>query len=281
MKYTDASAFTVLVTPMDVAIAEHEARCQQLARTIEEKKQSNVGLAKSKQKPTTLDETRLRKAEKDLEEARQEKQSLYDLKMKSWVALQILMESESALWATEEATAYHKPLSNQEGKGEIPLRMRHNLPLTPSTVDDCDLPEINEEVKCLESAVGKSLQAIRTGTYSRKLYSMWVMVSAEDGKFKQFSQEHREALGTGELKASILHKELAAEIRDEVHKLLAPSAVMGCYNAVNATTSLGFLRIPKEDLDAAWRLVTVTKGAPKYELRTSYIVERLKRTLTQ
>ena len=66
MKYTDAKAFVALLALMDVVIAEHIVRCQQLARTIEEKKQSNVGLAKSKQKPTALDETRLRIAQKNL-----------------------------------------------------------------------------------------------------------------------------------------------------------------------------------------------------------------------
>ena len=42
MKYTDAKAFVALLAPMDVVIAEHIVRCQQLARTIEEKKQHIV-----------------------------------------------------------------------------------------------------------------------------------------------------------------------------------------------------------------------------------------------
>jgi hypothetical protein len=279
MKYTDASAFAVLLAPMDVAIAEHEARCQQLARTIEEKKQSNVGLAKSKQKPTTLDETRLRRAEKDLEEAKQEKQSIIDLKLKPIDLAVVLMECEGTLWTAEEAPEWGKEVANQEGRGEKGLRMRHGLPLV-STTQDVDLPEINEEVKCVEAATGKALQAMRPGTLGNKIFGGWVFLSAEAGTFKGLSEEYRQAFMFGEVLRPMLYGGLPDEIRNAVHELLSPTNVLGHYNAINATTRHGFIRIPKEDADAAWGLVTITKGGPKYELRTSYLVERLKRTLT-
>lgn len=278
MKYIDASAFIALLAPMDVVIAEHEARCQQLARTIEEKKQANVGLAKSKQKPTTLDETRLRKAQNDLAEARQEKQSLYDLKLKPIDLAIVLMECEGTLWTAEEAPEWSKEVANQEGRGEKGLRMRHGLPLV-STTQDVDLPEINEEVKCVEAATGKALQPMRPGTLGNKIFSGWVFLSAEEGAFKGLGDEHRQAFMFGEVLRPMLYGGLPDEVRNAVHTLLAPSNVLGHYNAINATTRHGFIRIPSEDADKAWGLVTITKGGPKYELRTSYLVERLKRTL--
>lgn len=278
MKYIDTNLFVNLLAPMDAAIVELEFQYRQLARTIEEKKLANAELSKSKQKSTVKNETSLRKIEKDIEIAKQKRLDLYRLKLKPIELVTMLMECDGTLWTPEEALEWGKELANQEGRGEKGLRIRHNLPQV-STTQDVDLPEINEEVKCIESASGGSLQTIRPGTHGNKIYSAWMFLSAELGAFKNLSTEHRDAIMFGELLRSMLYGSLPAKFKNEIHELLKPSNVLGHYNAVNAVTKCGFIRVPREDFNSAWSLVSITKGGPKYELKTSYIVERLVRTV--
>ena len=289
MDYRNTSVYCELCSTRSAEVVELEAQRNRAARSLAEAELYNAEQVanpplskrgrplKPKLKKLGNLQRALKSSEEELAEARQCLQDVYDLKLRNVVLLHMLMEADGTLWTPEEAAEWSKELANQEGRGEKGLRMRYGLPLV-STTKDVDLPQINEEVKNVESSSGKNLQPIRTGAHSQKMYGMWLMLSAEKGFFKDFSEKQRTAFGTGELLPSFLREGISKEVRDIVYDLLKPSSVIGHYAAVNGTTSKGFIRVPSEDADVAWRLVTITKYGPKYELQTEYLIERLKKT---
>lgn len=213
---------------------------------------------------------------------------LLTLESKPWYLLHFLMEAELQFWTTVEREMWHKTLALNEGRGEQALRIRHGLPPEPSK-EACDLVKyvdgirtLYEEVKNLQGrqSDGKfHLQAIQTGTTGREAYLKWVFEHAEIGMFVGLDKELRDALARGEITAGKLYH-LPHHIMSSLLFALRPSQVLGSYDAIIGTTCNGFFRVPKADFDRAWSLQTVTKGGPKYTLRTEYVVERLKATLS-
>ncbi len=103
------------------------------------------------------------------------------------------------------------------------------------------------------------------------------MDMAEAGMLRTLSVAEREAIANGEVLEGMLHRTLPAEVRATYAAYLAPSKVLSAYNAIFGATEFGYIWVPKEEYDAAWRLVSITAYSTRYALRREYVVRRINR----
>jgi len=200
-----------------------------------------------------------------------------------WDLIHILADAEGTLWTPNEARLWHVELANYEGRGEKSIRTRLGLHDGPTT-DTCDLAEINEEVKNWQGAAHSSgkprIQSIRVGEIGKKAYGRLQRDIVRSNGNDIMSDEFWDALACGEVSPGKLYNSMPEAIRSRLLTELAPSKVMSCYDAVNGVTELGYVRIPREDYDRAWRLNCITQMSPKYDVRVDYIKQRLMKTLS-
>lgn len=207
---------------------------------------------------------------------------LQRLSVPLWDLAELIQDCDCTLWNESQRVLWHKPCAINEGRGEAALRDWHNLPPAAPTSDDCDLPEIDWEAKNVQGKGdgGKfQIQAIQAGMAGRKAYSTWMMLSAEEGKFKGLSEELRSSIGTGELGPNLLFGHFPIELRESLFQAVLPSKVFARPVVIACTTRNGFLVIPACDYDRAWVFKNITKCGPKYVLRRDYLIERLKQSL--
>lgn len=202
-----------------------------------------------------------------------------------WDLVHLLAESRETLWDDEESRLWSEPVQNFEGRGEKSLRYHYASILTSQqpTTDMCDLPELNEEVKNWESYDTNNnrwcIDPFRVGVLGKsafgKVYRNIIRKFPDD----IMCDELWEALSTGEVSPNKIFKRMPEDLSKMIIDGLKPSITLGRYDAINGCSSLGFLRIPRRDYDAAFRLSSISQMSPRYSLSRKYIESKLNETL--
>jgi hypothetical protein len=210
---------------------------------------------------------------------------IHALDLSDWDLLRILIEAEGTTWTPLETCMWIEPKAANEGSGEKALKLR--LGLSPvSTYKAGDLAwsfhgiRYLGEVKKLEGMrTGKPyVQGIQTGTAAENVYKDWLTFFGQD-MLKPFEPDLRRVVGRGNLTAKRLRL-LPLNVTGSLLMELGPLLVLGGYDVVLGTTRHGFITVPRHDYDVAWKLDRVSRSGPNYKLQTSYIVSRLKATLS-
>lgn len=277
IKYTETVTYKNHLAELDANIKRLEATIADLSCI-----RLNGGTVRRKRTP---DENRKLLNDKNrIKTYRKKLQRWYDLNVTSWDIVHLIQDADGRLWnSNKQEELWHKGLASHEGRGEAALRDWYGLTTAGSTTDDIDIPELEVEVKNVQGRAKNGtfqLQTIQAGKSGRQAYSTWMGETAEAGSFKELSHNVRLALFTGEVTSGIIYKALPESTRISLLDAIKPSTVFSRPRAVDCTTRNGCLHVERYDYDVAFAVVSVTKCGPKYALKRSYLLDRLKRTLS-
>ena len=259
LRPTQTDTYVQFVSVLDGQLAEVHTSLADLARTkngkwtASQKKQLNA----LKNKRKTLRGKRI--------------QASTLLSLPHVTKLKILAECQGQLWTDDERNLNLLPLSKGEGWGEKPLKLKYGLSTRASTKGR-DLG-IFGEVKHLVS-LGGVVQGIQCGGEARELYLSFLMDWAEFGLFQLISKGERAAFRRGE----VSQKKLASMnpvVSQLVRDTFKASIVLLKYGTIHGTAEFGYIKVPIEDSNKAWRLRGISKGLPRYVLNESYVDELL------
>lgn len=262
--------FRAILAPVDAEIASLQGRHDQLARTIESKKNANAGLSKSKQRPTLGDENRRSSIAKKLLDVQERKQRLQagDL-ITHYQLVRIQAEMNEGIWTPEAAATLDEPRAQHEGRGEKAVHSMLGLPFeakqTKRDLDDGD-------VKWMESAQ-HGLQTIQVGGDGREAYISFIMEECDAGllKRKEIDPSVIAAFRRGEVTKELINSGLIpADVLQRLLSKLLPSRILCSYGNIYGAFSFGYVMVPADDADQAWSLVSVTKCMPRYALNKAY-----------
>ncbi len=272
MKYNKTPTFNGVVASMDADIAELSARLDQLARTIEARKQENVNLSKSKKKPTQDLENRQASCRTKLEE-------LVKLRCRfenSEAALfntgdifNMLIDVEKNAWSEEERRLGETGLESYEGPYEKSLRLRKGWPIA-ATQESADFPD-DGEGKYLASP----LETFRSGKFGKRAWGRVYRSIVREHTEEMLLPEQWEDLMDGEVSAGKIYNTMPANIQNKIQTSLAPEVVLSPYRTMYMLMDYGYIEVPRKDYDKAFSLSSVTQMSPKYRLKRNYLEERL------
>lgn len=262
MSIRDTNAYNGLVARLNAETAALEAELSQLAGIKRDKKatsrRSNIkALIKARQ-------SKLLQLERPGDSLRL---------FKMWDLVHMEVELQGCTWSPGQLLLWDMPLAIHEGRGEKSLRDKHGLP-QEVTQGAVDLHEINEEAKNWngrDSNGSDSIQSIRIGKVGKSVYGRACRNISRSHPDSVMPEAQWDSLFTGEVTPGMLYHDLPHGVSRVLLDELAPSKVLGHYAAINGCSRLGYLRIPVEDVDRAWRLCCVTQMSPKYELRREYV----------
>lgn len=278
IKYTETSTYVDMVSRAEIAIQVLVAERDEIRTFLASvKRGARTPGIEGKRKRRDAIGSLLKTKESNLHK-------VTSLTLSSLDLVRILLDCDDTTWKTpEQLTKWHKELASHEGRGEASLRDWYGLPDALPSQRNIDITELGIEAKNIQGRRGDgkfALQTIQAGSGGRRAYSMWMGQSAESGMFKELPNETRQSLFTGEITRPLLYNKLPTHIRDSLLNAIRPSIVFAECSAIDCTTCDGFLHLPKEDFDVAWGAECVTKCGPKYTLRKSYLLDRLKATLS-
>lgn len=199
-----------------------------------------------------------------------------------WDLVHMEAELRGTLWSDMQVALWDMPTSVHEGKGEKSIRDWHGL-AQEVTQASVDLQEINEEVKNWHHTNADevdAIQSIRIGKIGKAVYGRVVRDVIRSNDESVMDDATWDALVTGEVSPGMLYHTLPEPVTRALFEALHPARVLMHYSAINGCSRLGFLRIPVEDAERAWRLKCVTQASPKYDLRRSYVEELLNQDVT-
>lgn len=177
-------------------------------------------------------------------------------------------------WSDEERGLYDKDRQSHEGKGEKSYRSRMGLSTDVVGSKNGDVPELCEEVKNVEANDGKFDPVIRLGRDGKAVFLGAVINVAQGLVGKELDKDVLTLFASGEVSTNKLLG-LPDEIRELMFEELRLSKAIVNHSALILTTSVGFLRIPREDYDAAFELSSITQASPKYKLKRDYVEQAL------
>lgn len=270
--------FAAILAPVDADIADLQGRRDQLARTIENKQNANVGLSKSKQKPTLADENRLASLAKKLLELQDERGRLLagDIGcFNHYQLLKIQAEMSGWVWTPEAAATLNDPRAQHEGRGEKALHMVLGREFTPGHAARDLEGDDGGDVKWMESLKKEApgVQPIQVGTSGREGYIDFIMRECDAGmlKRKDVDLETFVAFRRGEVTRKLIDSgSIPIDVIGRLLARLLPSNILSSYGNVYGAFSFGYVVVPADDADEAWSLISVTKCLPRYALNKAY-----------
>jgi hypothetical protein len=188
--------------------------------------------------------------------------------------VRLLAEVSGQLWSFAEAATLLLHRALHEGPGEKAIKLRLGLTLSSST--GRDLP--NGEIKWLDNGKG-SLQAMQVAQCGQKAWGAFIFEQAEAGLFKDLDPAVRQAFKDGELPRNVIDA-LPDGIYNQLMLAVSPGAVLQSYGDIYCTFNFGYIVVSASHT-YAWRLVGISKGRPRYALRTDYITGKLLQSTSQ
>ncbi len=290
MDLAETATFCALLDPMDAELLELQAQVDQLAGTIQVKKDANAKVARKKDlQKYGKEERRIDTLRKQMGEVirRQDRLFEFDVSLSEYTRyniLKIYIDLFGKRW-TPAATALNAlPRLGSEGYGEKGYRHMEGLsPIIPGASSTMDVPEREQEAKSFErhaELATEEMQSIRMGADALELVSAAKREIARICKNEDLTPEQWSFLDRGEL-----GQETLSGFPPEPEQLLVnatkPSTTMAAYKGgLICAFSYGYFVVPHSEFDQAFSLKGISQGGPCYNLDVfNYLAGKIQATL--
>ena len=291
MDLAETATFGVLLDPMDAELLELQAQVDQLAGTIQVKKDANAQAKFKKDHQKYGKEQRrvdtLRKQMGDVIH-RQDRLFDFDTSLPEYTRynlVKIYIELFGKRWSPAAAALNALPRLGSEGWGEKGYRHMEGLSsVIPGASSTMDVPEREQEMKSFErhaELASEEVQSIRMGADALELVSAAKREISRICKDGDLTPEQWSALDRGEL-----GQETLSGFPSAPEKLLVeatrPSVTMAAYRGgLICSFSYGYFVVPHSDFDEAFDLKGISQGGPCYNLSVFvYLDRKIRATLT-
>lgn len=267
MKITETKTFRAIIAPKVAEIAEFTAQCEQLARTIEDKNATNVGLSKSKRRPVKGDEKKLCSLQRRIT-ALQEHIIAMGSAISSFTwpqALGIMVECKGNVWNDRQLELGKKETEAYEGKYEDSYRDVVGWALGAASLNTSDFPDGGEG-----KYIGNGDSTFRVSRAGTRAFGRLLKGIIRELPDDVMSEEQWDIMWSGEVSAGKIYHSFPEVVRARIQKELAPERVLSCPYVV-FFTDVGYFRVSRDEYATALGLASVTQMSPKYRVKREYV----------